>query len=95
MLLALCNRRVDRGRVGVRQHLINQHLREARPDGIGRPGRTTQRPTGTPIRLAVPAIQRGILIPDDQRETEPIGDRIPVILIIEIEDRARSAVHAA
>ena len=75
-----------RRRFTVGERLIDHDLRNARRT-IGCSRRSIDRTARTPTASERPRDGSGIVINDDQREAEAVGDRMPLVVIAEVEDR--------
>src|SRR4051812_24767359 len=75
-----------RGKISSGERFVNPHRGNCGWSGVIRAWRTVQGGARTPTRTLIPAIEGRIGIRNHEGEAEPIGNRIPTIAIIEIED---------
>ena len=78
--------RIDLRQIGVGERFIDPDRRERRGRGIGEAGRAVHVAAGPPTELVTPGVQRRVFVHDDERKTEAIGDRIPGVVVPEIEN---------
>ena len=75
-----------RRRIGARKGLVNHHRHDGGRRGVGDARRAVDCAAGPPVGFGIPGIWLRLFIDHDQRKPEAVGNRVPAIVIAEIED---------